>query len=402
MKKILILGAGIYQVPLIKKARSMGLYTIAASYAGSYPGLSIAHEVWNVDTRDYQRLIRLSRKSGIDGICTSGTDVAILSLGAVCENLSLCGLSLPCAKTVTDKAAMKEAFKHGGVSTPRFRRASTLEETLEAFHALGSPVIVKAVDSSGSRGITRADSEEAVRTAWKAAVKVTRKDYVLVEEFITAHEIGVDGFIADGSIQFMLPHDKFTLTTGGTTLPEGHHFPFHCSEALHREILRQMELVIRATGMNNCAVNADVLVSGSKAWILEAGGRAGATCIPELISCHCGFNYYEQMILHAMGEKADFTPHSKTPCMSKLLFSKRQGTITQIKKDVLEELGAEGIQVSLDYPVGTQVEAVQNGTSRIGQVIMETDDVKKLDRAMSKVRSAVHIDQVSLETIWNE
>ncbi len=110
MKKILILGAGIYQVPLIKKARSMGLYTIAASYAGSYPGLSIAHEVWNVDTRDYQRLIRLSRKSGIDGICTSGTDVAILSLGAVCENLSLCGLSLPCAKTVTDKAAMKEAF----------------------------------------------------------------------------------------------------------------------------------------------------------------------------------------------------------------------------------------------------------------------------------------------------
>ena len=88
--------------------------------------------------------------------------------------------------------------------------------------------------------------------------------------------------------------------------------------------------------------------------------------------------------------------------MAKLLFSKRQGTITQIKKDVLEELGAEGIQVSLDYPVGTQVEAVQNGTSRIGQVIMETDDVKKLDRAMSKVRSAVHIDQVSLETIWNE
>ena len=313
MKKLLILGAGIYQVPLIKKARSMGLYTIAASYAGSYPGLSIAHEVWNVDTRDYRRLISLSREAGIDGICTSGTDVAILSLGAVCESLSLCGLSLPCAKTVTDKAAMKEAFKHGGVSTPHFRRVSTLEETLDAFHALGAPVIVKAVDNSGSRGITRADSEEEVLAAWKAAVKVTRKDYVLVEEFITAHEIGVDGFIADGSIQFMLPLDKFTLTAGGTTLPEGHHFPFHCSEVLYCEILRQMELVIRATGLDNCAVNADVLVSGSKAWILEAGGRAGATCIPELISCHCGFDYYEQMILHAMAIRPILLPKQKHP-----------------------------------------------------------------------------------------
>ena len=88
--------------------------------------------------------------------------------------------------------------------------------------------------------------------------------------------------------------------------------------------------------------------------------------------------------------------------MAKLLFSKRQGTLTQIKKEVLEKLGTEGIRVSLDYPVGSQVEAVQNGTSRIGQVIMETDDVRELDLAMSKVRSAVQIDQVSLETIWNE
>ena len=57
-KKLLILGAGVYQVPLILKAKEMGLYTIAASYAGPYPGLAIADEVWEIDTTDYHHLLQ--------------------------------------------------------------------------------------------------------------------------------------------------------------------------------------------------------------------------------------------------------------------------------------------------------------------------------------------------------
>ena len=45
MKKILILGAGIYQVPLIKTAKRMGLYTIVASIPGNYPGFELADKV---------------------------------------------------------------------------------------------------------------------------------------------------------------------------------------------------------------------------------------------------------------------------------------------------------------------------------------------------------------------
>ena len=42
MKKVMILGAGIYQVPLIKKAKEMGLHTIVVSIPGNYPGFEIA------------------------------------------------------------------------------------------------------------------------------------------------------------------------------------------------------------------------------------------------------------------------------------------------------------------------------------------------------------------------
>ena len=92
MRKLLVLGAGVYQAPLIKKAKELGLYTIAASYAGNYPGLALADEVWAVDTTDAQQLTALSREAHISGVCTSGTDVAIISLGTICEELGLPGV----------------------------------------------------------------------------------------------------------------------------------------------------------------------------------------------------------------------------------------------------------------------------------------------------------------------
>ncbi|MEY8426380.1 ATP-grasp domain-containing protein [Lachnospiraceae bacterium 46-15] len=402
MRKLLVLGAGIYQVPLIKKAKELGLYTIAASYAGNYPGLALADEVWEVDTTDARSLAALSKEAHISGVCTSGTDVAIISLGSICEELGLPGVPLACAQTVTDKALMKHVFLDSHISTPEAFPANSLEEARDIFRKLSPPVIIKAVDSSGSRGITRVNSEEELPAAWRAAKNVTKKDYVLVEHFIEAEEIGVDGFISDGKIRFLLPHEKFTCTAGGITLPEGHSFPYRCTPELEREILFQIEQAIGAVGMDNCAVNADILVRDGHAYILEIGARAGATCIPELISTYCGFDYYKQMIRQALGETPDFTVKSHRPCMAKLLFSGCDGILTDIDESRLNELRRRCIDISLDYPVGAHVEKVQNGTSRIGQVILETADERELDEMMLRVRQTIKVNGVDLETLWNE
>lgn len=402
MKKLLILGAGIYQVPLIKKAKEMGLYTIAASCAGNYPGLALVDEVWEVDTTDHAALTALAGKAAIDGVCTSGTDVAVLSLGSICQALGLPGVPLDCARKVTDKALMKDALQTHGVATPEACKVSSLEEARAAFAQFGPPVIVKAVDSSGSRGVTRADTPEELEAAWQAARAVTRKEYLLVERFIQADEIGVDGFIFQGKPCFLLPHEKFTCRVGGVTLPEGHRFPFRCSLALADEIRLQMEQAVTALGLDHCAVNADILVKGNQAWILEIGARAGATCIPELISAYCGFDYYEQMIRCALGETPEFSMGEPHPCMAKLLFSGRDGRLTSIDQEALRRLGRECLDLSLDYPVGARVERVQNGTSRIGQVILETDSPEELEHMMRRVRRTVTVDGTDLETLWNE
>ena len=116
MKKIMILGAGTYQVPLIKTAKRMGLYTIVVSIPGNYQGFALADAVYELDTRDKEEILKAAKKEQIDAICTSGTDVAVATIGYVCEKMGLSGIPQKAAAVLTDKALMKEAFLKGNVS----------------------------------------------------------------------------------------------------------------------------------------------------------------------------------------------------------------------------------------------------------------------------------------------
>ena len=153
-KKIMILGAGTYQVPLIATAKRMGLFTIVVSVPGDYAGFKLADKIYELDTRDREGVLAAAKAEQIDGICTSGTDVAVSTIGYVCQEMGLTGIPLNAAEILTDKALMKETFLAGGVDTSQGMRAYNTEEATKAANIIGYPAVVKRVDSSGRRGIT--------------------------------------------------------------------------------------------------------------------------------------------------------------------------------------------------------------------------------------------------------
>lgn len=400
MKKLMILGAGIYQVPLILQAKKMGLHTIVVSIDGDYPGFALADQVYKLNTRDYEAVLEAAQKEEIAGICTSGTDVAVRTIGYVCQNMGLSGISQQAAEIVTDKRLMKETFWENGVSTAEFRVAHSLEEAERAAEELGFPIVLKVVDSSGSRGVLRVDRLGQLSSSYEEVRNYTQKPYILVEKCIEAVEIGVDGFVHNGKLELILPHDKFVYKADGATVPVGHHFPFRGSLALLIELQTQMEKAVQAAGLDNCPVNADVFIKEDKVWIIEMGGRSGATCIPELISMHCGFNYYEKMIQAALGEKVNFFVKEEHPCMAKLIFSKMDGEITQIDTEVQEQLLEQGVMAQVDYKPGAKVCRMHNGTDRIGHVIVPTDDEDILEEVAKTLRKSIWLDRQNLQEIW--
>ena len=393
-KKILILGAGVYQVPLIKKAKEMGLFTIVSSIPGDYPGFLHADKVAYCDTRDVSSMFGLAREEEIDAVATCGTDVAVRTLGVLCDEFGLKGISEKAARLVTDKVLMKEAFA-GKVATAgyeiieirktcenvtgsNFLKEDDVKAGMEdiyerarlAANKIGYPVVVKAVDVSGSRGVTKVEEESGLIDAVNAAVKVTKAEHFIIEEYLLGHEIGVDAFVLDGKMQTFFPHEKFTASADGVTVPAGHAFPFEGSRELIENLRKEMQAAIDATGMDNCAVNADIMIDGDKVRIIEIGGRAGATCIPELIEINSGVDYYAAIINCALGQECDFEVKRNEPCSAMLLFADKDGIVESIDFDKIKETEQMyDCSISLDVKVGDAVWKMQNGTSRIGQVI---------------------------------
>ncbi len=399
-KKLLILGAGVYQVPLIKKAKEMGLYTIVSSIPGNYPGFSLADKVYYCNTTDKEAILEIAKNEGVSGLCTAGTDVAIASIGYANQQLGLAGVGEEAARKTADKAVMQEAFDRGGVASARSIRAGSLDEVRKAAAEIGLPVVVKCVDSSGARGIRIVDNSEDLEEAFEYALKYSHKDYVLVESKLPGKEIGIDGIVCDGKLIFVAPHKKSIYKSGQTMVTAGHNFPYEGSDKLLEEIKCQTQNAVDALGLDYCAVNLDAFVDGDDCYIIEIGGRSGATCIPELIERCYGFNYYERIIDLALGIPVSVPAGKKQTCKARLMMSPVDGTVTGIDEEGLDLIRADGIDVSLDVGAGDEVEVMTNGTNRLGAVIADTDEEAEMFSIMDRVYRCVYVDGTSLSDIW--
>lgn len=389
MKKILILGAGIYQVPLIRQAREMGLEVIVSSIAGNYPGFQYANKVYHVNTVDQEAILRMASEEKISGIVTTGTDVAVKTIGYVCDKMHLFGISEKCAEAMSNKALMKKVMAEYGVRTPLFKQVSSVEEAVAAAEEIGFPVMIKCVDRSGSRGIQKANDTQEIQSAFDYAMSYTDLSYVLVEEFVDGYEIGLDGYVGQTQQQFW-PHNKIVFHNGLTDVPIGHSMPIQCEERVYDDIIKQAQLAVKAFGCSNVFVNMDIMISRGKAYIIELGARCGATCIPEVLSRYYGWNIYEKMIQNALGEKVVFENNKHTPCIAQLLTSNRSGVIKKIY--VPSDIKALDVSYSFDYKVGDQVNQFVLGPDRVGQVIASGKTLQDAQERLLKAKNMIEIE----------
>jgi len=236
-------------------------------------------------------------------------------------------------------------------------------------------VVIKATDSSGSRGISVVREASGLNEAFALAQSVSRQGTVVVEEFIQGEEFGAQAFVRDGEVQFILPHGDYVFK-GDTGVPVGHFAPYALAPAVIADCELQLTRAIKSAGLWTCAINADFILRDDKVYVIEIGARSGATCLAELTSIYYGIDYYEQIIRAALGEATDFTPRASTPNASMLLYSTRAGVI------------------QFDYGVGDKVRAFRVGPDRIGHVITRADT---LDQAVAALHSTLDNIRVEVE-----
>ena len=376
MKKLMILGASYTQIPLYEAAKRLGVRTIAASIPGEYPGFGIADETAFADIADPEAVIKAAGEHGADGIATCGLDLGMRAIGAACEALGLPGPCRQAAEKASNKYKMKRALEAAGVQTARFFLVHGEEELEAALDRLTFPVIIKAVDLMGSRGIFRCDTREEARENFQKSLEASGKDYCLAEEFITGETFGVEAMIQNGKLLFMLPNQTENFPAAVPT-PVGHSVPFRELDRLGEQIREQTEKAVRALGLDNCPVNCDFIKKDGKVYVIELTGRSGATGLSELTGIYYGINYYEAIVKLALGEDVSgyFSNPPRTACLSRTLLSHREGVVRNIRNE--NPKSEDIVDLSFNAAPGDPVRPYTNGRDRIGQVILKGNSLRQ-------------------------
>ena len=392
MKKLMILGASYSQLPLYKKAHEMGIATIAVSTPGDWPGFAEADEASYTDITDSEKVLEAARTLKADGITTCCLDAGVRAIGYACEKLGLKGLSAKAADISNDKFKMKEAFMRGGVNCARhvcIKSRKELEKELDTFDF---PVVVKAVDLMGSRGIFRCNNREETFMYYEKTMEATGRPYCLLEEFIEGQMLGCEAMLSDGELVYCLPNNIEVFQSYVPT-PVGHSVPYRKENELGDEVKRQLLLAAKAVGLDNCPVNCDLIEKDGKIYVIEITGRAGGTCLPEMVSLYYGIDYYEAIIRLAMGMPVSYMFDEQkvhTANLSRTLLSERDGVVASIQNG--NPPAEDIVDLSFNIEPGEEVRHYTNGRDRLGQVIITGESLLGCEERIREILSKINIE----------
>lgn len=392
--RVLILGAGRGQVGLIRAANEMGLTAVVASMpSNTAPGLTFADVIATADISDPREILEVAQLHEVNAIATSCADTGVPAVGLVSEKLDLIGLSADAAQICDDKLLMKKAFEQHGVRSAKFREVAEVEDLENVLIELSLPLIVKATDLQGSQGIYIARTEDELHRGFEFSMEATRRKSVIVEEFIEGEEFGAQAMIQNGELVFVLPHSDEVLMAK-TAVPVGHAVPLVASDDLVESTRREVVAAVTAVGLDNCAVNVDLISRDGEVFIIELTGRAGANGLPEMVSEYFDVNYYEEILKLALGRALDeklYEQPAGAPAVAVRMIARPNihGEVASIGFDP-ETVG--DAEVVLFRTQGDQIDGFTSSADCIGQVTVTAQTLEAAFKRLDEVDSAVQIE----------
>lgn len=391
MKKLLIIGASILQLPAIKKAKELGHYVAVADFNPNAIGIPYADVFYNASTIDIEAICKVADEFKPDGIMTLATDMPMRSIAAATSRLGLPGISMDTAIKSTDKGEMIKTFKEYGVESPWFHIIENESYLKEVMPQIEYPCILKPTDNAGSRGVMLVNSEAELLEAYQYSVSQSRGGWVILEEYMTGPEVSVEVMVVNGEPHVLQVTDK--LTTGAPYFVEmGHNQP---SMLPYEDVEKIKDLACRAVksvGINCGPSHVEIKLTPSGPKMVELGARMGGDCITtHLVPLSTGVDMIKATIDVSLGLIPDITPTLQKGSAIRFL-NAPYGVISSIE-GVEEAKLVDGVyEVSLTKAVGDEVSEIHSSLDRCGFVIAQCDSANEAilvcEKGIKKIKLA--------------
>lgn len=390
MKKILLLGGSAQQIIAIKTAKRLGYYTVLCDFLEDNPGQYEADKFYLVSTTDKEAVLDVAQKEHVDGVLAYASDPAAPTAAYVGEKLNLPTNPYKSVEILCNKDKFREFLTTNGFNAPKSVGYSEKEAAMQTKQVFELPVIIKPVDSSGSKGATVLDSWNGLENAIEFAFSFSKSHRIIVENYIEKKHkylIGGDIFVVDGKVVLWGLMNCHRDSKVNPLVPVGKSYPLDLKEEDLICVKRTLQEMITKLGIKFGSVNVEVVIDKSnKVWPIDVGPRAGGNMIPDLLGMIFDTDIVEMAILSSMGEMID------TPLKSKVssyyysthnLHSNEDGIYERI--EFSEELEKYIIKKCFYKQRRDRVEYFDNAAKALGIIFMKFEDAETAKQILDKI-----------------
>lgn len=393
MKKILLLGGSAQQVTAIKTARRLGYYTVLCDFLTDNPGQYEADKFYLVSTTDKEAVLKVAQEENVDGVLAYASDPAAPTAAYVAEKIGLPTNPYCAVETLCNKDLFRDFLRKNGFNAPvskGYRDAKAVAADLPLFRL---PVIVKPVDSSGSKGVTVLRTWDSLDKALEFAFSFSRRHRVIMEEFIEKKHpylIGGDIFVSEGRVILWGLLNCHRDQRVNPLVPVGKSYPLILGQRDIQHAQETLQSMITRLGIRFGSMNVELVIDkNDRVWPIDIGPRAGGNMIPDLLGMIFGVDVVEMAVQAAMGKQLRYEIGMGSGCFATHnLHSIRDGIYKQVLFS--DELKPYLKRVCLYKKAGDQVERFDNSAKCLGIIFMEFPHTGVADRILSNINK--HID----------
>lgn len=377
MKKILILGAGEMQIPVIQKVNDMGYVSIALDYDDNAVGFNYAAKKYVVSSTDSDKVLAVARQEKADALLTT-SDYPVNVVAKVSQILGLPAMSPEVANICTNKYLQRKLFSDNGINAPKFY---LLSERIHYEDYQEFPYIVKPVDSSASRGVKKVESSEDLISAVKEARKYSRTGQVLIEQFIGGKEYSVETLTQNNETTIVNITEKLVIGEEyGYFVEDTHIEPAHISQDEWQLIENEVRKALLLIKANNCPSHTEVKIWNGQAYIIEMACRLGGDYITsDLVPLSTGIDMLANLVRLSVGEPIDREKTlTKVSCVQFLNLSNYDRC-----KQFVEAGNSHIIRSEVKLFSNRRIE---NSLDRLGYIVLQTDNYEELELILSIIK----------------
>lgn len=397
-KKLMLLGGLRYLLPVIEAAHRHDIHVITVDYLPSNIAHKYSDEYCNVSIIDKEAVLEVAQRLQIDGIMSFAVDPGVVAAAYTAEKMGLpfqCSYEAACI--LQDKSKFRKFLADNGFNVPNARGYDEDDDVLNDINYFNWPVIVKPVDSAGSKGVTRVDDPADLPAAIAHALDCSPSRHFIIEDFLEkdGSSSDTDSFSVDGNLVFCTFNNQYfdedaenEYTPAAYSWPSS--MPLEVLDELRSELQRLMTLLNMRTGLYNIETR---LCTNGKAYIMEVSPRAGGNRLAEMLKYVTGEDIIERATLAAVGE--EFQPISEGMDQTRqhiveiILHANQSGTFSKL--EIAPELRPHIVEEDLWIKPGTKVETFTGANMAIGTLALKANSHEDVSIIIQQAKQGVKV-----------